>query len=181
MLAVMRWIMEGNRGLVYVRVMRTPSAVIYPADYVFELGRASVLLESSSDRVVIVTSGRQVHESLKAADICRQRGVHVGVIDMPSVDDGLLVDLLRSDRLVVFAEQNDGYILQNSLKAAYRALADGPVPFDRALAVNTLGRDGRPWFVHSATYEELIDAYGLAPEPLARTILDRVAGGGERA
>ena len=26
MLAIMRWIMEGNRGLVYLRVMRTPSA-----------------------------------------------------------------------------------------------------------------------------------------------------------
>ena len=29
MLALMKWIMEGNRGLLYVRVMRTPSAVLY--------------------------------------------------------------------------------------------------------------------------------------------------------
>src|ERR1017187_8483069 len=33
MLAVMRWIMEGNRGLVYVRIMRTGSAVLYGPDY----------------------------------------------------------------------------------------------------------------------------------------------------
>ena len=32
-------IMEGNRGLVYLRVMRTPSAVIYPDDYDFEFGK----------------------------------------------------------------------------------------------------------------------------------------------
>ena len=42
LLAIMRWIMEGNRGLVYLRVMRTPSAVIYPADYTFEFGKAVV-------------------------------------------------------------------------------------------------------------------------------------------
>ena len=30
LLAIMRWIMEGNRGLVYLRVMRTPSPVLYP-------------------------------------------------------------------------------------------------------------------------------------------------------
>src|SRR5438477_8726752 len=36
MLAIMRWIMDGNRGLVYVRLMRTGSPVIYGADYSFE-------------------------------------------------------------------------------------------------------------------------------------------------
>src|SRR5665213_1591454 len=35
MLAIMKWTMEGNRGLVYVRVMRTGSAVLYDQDYTF--------------------------------------------------------------------------------------------------------------------------------------------------
>src|SRR5918992_1846078 len=61
MLSLMRWIMEGNRGLLYVRVMRTPSAVIYPSDYLFELGRGHVLRESAGDAAVIVSSGRGVH------------------------------------------------------------------------------------------------------------------------
>ena len=43
LLAIMRWIMDGNRGLVYLRVMRTPSPVVYPADYAFEFGKAVVL------------------------------------------------------------------------------------------------------------------------------------------
>jgi hypothetical protein len=42
------------------------------------------------------------------------------------------------------------------------------------MAVNTLGRDGRPWFIHSATYEELVEAYGLAPQPLADAICARL-------
>ena len=39
MLSLMKWTMEGNRGLLYVRVMRTPSAVLYGSDYRFDLGR----------------------------------------------------------------------------------------------------------------------------------------------
>ena len=39
LLAIMQWIMEGNRGLIYLRVMRTPSAVIYGPDYSFEFGK----------------------------------------------------------------------------------------------------------------------------------------------
>ena len=35
MLSIMKWIMQGNRGLVYLRVMRTESAVLYPGDFEF--------------------------------------------------------------------------------------------------------------------------------------------------
>ena len=41
MLALMRWVMAGNRGLLYVRVMRTPSAVLYDRDYEFEFGKGA--------------------------------------------------------------------------------------------------------------------------------------------
>ena len=40
MLALMKWVMAGNRGLLYVRVMRTPSAVLYDADYSSSSARA---------------------------------------------------------------------------------------------------------------------------------------------
>ena len=50
LLAIMKWIMEGNRGLVYVRVMRTGSAVLYGPDYGFEFGRGYVSRESAEER-----------------------------------------------------------------------------------------------------------------------------------
>ncbi|HVW83749.1 MAG TPA: hypothetical protein VHB50_03675, partial [Bryobacteraceae bacterium] len=43
LLAIMRWVMEGNRGLVYVRVMRAASPVLYGEDFRFEFGRAWTL------------------------------------------------------------------------------------------------------------------------------------------
>ena len=176
MLAVMRWIMDGNRGLVYVRVMRTPSAVIYGPEYTFEFGRGTVLRETAGDAAVIVSSGRQVHEALAAAELGRERGVKIGVVDMPSADDVLMLKLLESGKMIVFAEQNDGYLLDQLLKAVYRQRDSvGPLSWNRVMAVNTLGRDGRPWFIHSATYEELAEAYGLAARPLADAICARLA------
>lgn len=159
LLAIMQWIMEGNRGLVYLRVMRTPSAVIYGSDYRFEFGQGQVLREG--DRATIVTSGRGVHEALAAADLFPG----LGVVDMPSVDENLLLHLYGSGKLVVFAEQNNGYLWQNFAKALCRRSA--ACGTDRIVAVNTLSPQGRAQFIHSATYEELIEVYGLSAAKLA--------------
>ena len=170
MLSLMKWTMEGNRGLLYVRVMRTPSAVIYGSDYIFELGKGHVLCESTDDRAVIVSSGRGVHEALAAAELCRRDGVHVSVVDMPSIDEDLLVRLCESGRLVCLAEQNNGFILQNLLRILYRRGAGA----GRILAINTLDAAGKPQFIHSGTYEELTHAFGLTPPQIASALRARL-------
>jgi transketolase len=98
LLAIMRWIMDGNRGLVYLRVMRTPSAVIYDRDYTFAFGKASVPFDRPDAAAVIVTSGRGVHEALAAASVCVSRGVGVRVIDMPSIDEEALIGCVNRER-----------------------------------------------------------------------------------
>jgi transketolase len=176
MLSLMRWIMEGNRGLLYVRVMRTPSAVLYGADYRFELGRGYALRDASDAAAVIVSSGRGVHEALGASAACERLGMKVGVVDMPSIDEGLLLRLFESGKLVCLAEQNNGYILQNALRIAHRShSAAAREGLDRVLAINTLGPDGRPRFIHSGTYEELIEVFGLTPTGIAGAIRERLS------
>jgi transketolase len=171
MLSIMKWIMEGNRGLVYLRVMRTGSAVLYGNDYVFSFGQAYRLRSSPEDRAVIVSSGRGVHEALAAATKC---AVPVGVVDMPSIDEELLLDLCNSGQLVILAEQNNGYIWQNLLKVLYRNRSRVKAgAWDRIITINTLKSDGKPQFIHSGTYEELIAAFQLTPDAIARTIVER--------
>jgi transketolase C-terminal domain/subunit len=172
MLALMKWIMEGDRGLLYVRLMRTASAVLYPADYTFELGKGHALKESPDDRAVIVSSGRGVHEALAAAAECAARGVSVGVVDMPSIDADMLLGLCRSGKLVCLAEQNNGYIFQNLVKTAF--LHGFSSALGNVMTINTLTRDGRPQFIHSGTYEELVRAFGLASFQLADAIGKRL-------
>ena len=173
MLAVMKWIMEGNRGLVYVRLMRTGSAVIYGPDYSFEFGRGHVIRQALGDNVIVVSSGRGTHEALGAAGLCAKKGIGVTVVDLPSIDDTLLLQLYDSEKLLIFAEQNNGYIWQNFLKILYRhrqASAD----LARVATINTLDEDGRPRFIHSGTLEELEEAFGLTPAQIAAFIEKRV-------
>ncbi|HEY4046297.1 MAG TPA: transketolase C-terminal domain-containing protein [Acidobacteriaceae bacterium] len=176
MLSIMKWIMEGNRGLVYLRVMRTGSAVLYGSDYVFQFGRGYILREGPEDAAVIVSSGRGVHEALRAGTVLAERGVHVGVVDMPAIDDELLLRLYQSGKMLIFAEQNNGYIWQNFLKVLYRNRGKvKSAALENVLTINTLTAEGRPQFIHSATYEELVAAFGLTPEAIARTIEAQLA------
>jgi transketolase C-terminal domain/subunit len=171
MLSIMKWIMEGNRGLVYLRVMRTGSAVLYGSDYVFAFGTGHRLRSSPADRATIISSGRGVHEALAAAEKCAAAGIPAGVVDMPSIDDALLLELYNSGQLLIVAEQNNGYIWQNFLKVLYRnrdQVKSGG--WDRIVTINTLQGDGRPQFIHSGTYEELIAAFHLTPDAIARTV-----------
>jgi transketolase len=173
MLGIMKWVMAGNRGLVYVRVMRAASSVIYRDDYVFEFGKGHILREQPDDAAVIVSSGRGVHEALAAVEQCTARGIKVGIVDMPSVDEDLLLRLHDSGKLLVFAEQNNGYLWQNYLKILARHRAEG-TRLDRIVTVNTLTTEGKPHFIHSATYDQLLKAYNLAPAQLAQVIASRV-------
>ena len=175
MLAIMRWIMEGNRGLVYLRVMRTGSPVLYGGDYEFAFGVGYPLKSTPADSAVVVSSGRGVHEALSAASKCAASGLSVGVVDMPSIDPKLLLDLYRSGKLLLFAEQNNGYIWQNFLKVLYQSRDQVDLQgLTQVLTINTLTKDGRPQFIHSGTYEELTGAFGLTSDAIARTIQQRV-------
>ena len=170
LLGLMKWIMAGNRGMVYARVMRAPSPVIYGHDFVFDFGRSYVLRSNPEDQVVIVSSGRGIHEALAAAKACAANGVAAGVIDMPSVDEECLLRLCDSGKLIVFAEQNNGYLWQNAIRTAARHRKH----FDRILAVNSLCPDGQPQYIHSGTYEQLLDAFSLSPAKLAARIQEAV-------
>jgi transketolase len=173
LLGIMQWIVAGNRGLVYLRIMRAGSGVLYDSGYEFEFGKGSFLRGGGKDdAAVIISSGRGTHEALAAAAECETRGVKVAVVDMPSIDEALLVELHNSGKLLCFAEQNNGYIWRNFQKSLFRRVQK--IDTSRSFAVNALDEDGQPRFIHSGMYEQLLGAFGLAPSQLAETIIRRV-------
>ncbi|MBN9615331.1 MAG: transketolase [Acidobacteriales bacterium 59-55] len=176
MLSIMKWIMDGNRGLVYVRVMRTGSAVLYDKDYTFTFGKGHILRQSDSDVAIVVSSGRGVHEALASADLCGKDGLAISVVDMPSVDEDLLLQLYASGKPLIFAEQNNGYLWQNFLKVLYRnRTSESLSGLDRVVTINTLNVEGKPQFIHSATYDELVAAFGLTASAIADTVRNTIA------
>jgi len=97
----------------------------------------------------------------------------VTVVDMPSIDDALLLQLYDSGKLVLFAEQNNGYIWQNFLKVLYRHRKIS-ADLSRVATINTLDSQGRARFIHSGTYEELADVFALTAERIAAFLEKRV-------
>ena len=167
LLGVIEWIAGGNKGMVYLRIMRAAVRAIYSDDFGFEYGKGYILKYGGD--IVLVSSGRGVHECLSAEKTLNERGIAVSVVDMPSFDEFLLFDLIKQNKKIVIAEQNNGYILQNLLRAAYarRIWLDA----DRIHAVNTSDANGKPRFIHSGTYEELTDAYRLDAASIAELCL----------
>jgi transketolase len=171
LLSIMRWVMEGNRGLVYLRVMRAPSAVLYGPEFRFEFGKSYVVRECEDEEAMILSSGRGVHEAMAAAAECARRGLQVGVVDMPSIDEEHLIRSHDSGKLLCIAEQNNGFIWQNYLKILFRRRkATDWLGRNRVLTINTLDANGRPQFIHSGNYDELLNAFGLTPTQIADTI-----------
>ncbi len=168
LLGVMQWIMAGNKGLVYVRIMRAPSGIIYDNAVDFEFGKGYILKESAADKAVIMSSGRGVHEALAVAKQLEQDGIMIGVVDMPSIDEQLMLDLYNSGKIILIAEQNNGYIWSEYRKVLFKS--NQTIDTTRLVPINALDQDGKPQFIHSATYSQLLRRFGLAPDQLAETV-----------
>src|SRR5204862_7311859 len=108
LLGVLKWIMEGNKGMIYMRVLRAPANAIYDSDFTFEFGKAYNANHSVDAEATIVTSGRCVYEALDAAKILETDGDNINVLDMLSIDEDAIVELYRSRKTEFIAEQNNG-------------------------------------------------------------------------
>jgi transketolase C-terminal domain/subunit len=172
----MKWVMEGNKGLVYLRIMRAASAVLYEPDFEFVYGNGYWLFGDFDSEAFLVSSGRQVHESLAAAKVLEKEGLPIAVIDMPSIDRDLLNGLYDSDKPVFLAEQNNGYIWAECRRELFAR--SGQLEISRIIPINTLDENGSAQFIHSATYEQLIERFGLSPAQLRETVKDRLKAGG---
>jgi transketolase C-terminal domain/subunit len=175
LLSIMRWIMEGNRGLIYLRIMRSGSGVVYGPDFEFGYGQSYTVKESDRDSAVIVSSGRGVHEGLEAAQMLAKMDIEVRVVDVPSPESPALIQLYESGLPLIIAEQNNGCIWHRLLKA----LGNRRGNFDAARihSINALDEVGNPQFIHSGTYAELTDHFGLSAGKLSAYVKDVVTAG----
>ena len=176
MLSLMSWTMEGNRGLLYVRVMRTPSAVLYGPRLRVRVRQGHTLRESAADRAVIVSSGRGVHEALAAAAQCAERGAG-GRRRRHAVDRRGSADRRSTSRASCWSSPSRTTATSSrtcsrcSTAAASAALAARRTDHgDQHARCATGGRS----FIHSGTYEELTAAFGLSPPLIAESIRARL-------
>ena len=77
--------MVDHPGIVYMRTTREKTPVLYGPDETFPIGGSKTLRKSANDKVAIIAAGITLHESLKAYDILKAKGIDVRVIDLYSV------------------------------------------------------------------------------------------------
>jgi len=168
LVSIIRWIMEGAKGLVYLRIMRSASAVLYPAGVEFAYAKALRLAGDETAKITIISSGRGTHEALAAARLLEDQGIAAAAYDMPSFDPELVEYLLtETDTSLLFAEQNNGYLWN----ATAKLILDRSIVCDvsRLHAVNLNRGDGSYRFIHSATYGELTKHADLDAASLAKS------------
>jgi transketolase len=168
LLSVLKWIMEGNKGMIYMRVLRAPANVIYDADFTFEFGKSYRAKYSEDAQATIVSSGRCVYEALDAAKKLQEEGVFVNVIDMPTIDEAAIVELYRSGKPVFIAEQNNGYLWYHFKRVLFEKETN--INTQKIIPINTTSKGGLH-YIHSGTYTELAAHYDLDGAHLSERIL----------
>ncbi|MCB1214749.1 MAG: transketolase family protein [Deltaproteobacteria bacterium] len=70
-------------GPVYVRLSRAASPILFPQDHLFQLGRSQVLREGKA--LAIVACGLMLSYAMEAAELLKQQGIEVSVLNMASI------------------------------------------------------------------------------------------------
>ncbi len=156
--------MAGLGGIRYLRTTRGATPVVYDAGEHFPVGGSKVL--RTGDQATIVAAGITVHEALAAADLLREDGIEVTVIDAYSVKP------IDAERLRTAAADTGGIVTvedhwpEGGLgDAVLAALATSPVPVVK-LAVSALPG--------SATPQEQLEEAGIDRHAIRLAVQDLV-------
>jgi 1-deoxy-D-xylulose-5-phosphate synthase len=130
-----------------------------------EIGRARIV--TNGDDLLFLSIGRCVHESIKAADILKEKGFSATVVNcrfVKPLDTALLVDLAGQYTRIITVEEN---VLQGGFGSAVLECLN-----DAGVAGFSLKRIGIPdMFVEHGSADTLRSKYGLDADGIARTAL----------
>lgn len=77
--------MVNHKGIVYLRLARPETPIIYEGSEKFTIGGSKILVESKSDRATIIAAGVTVFEALEAQKELAKEGINIRVIDCYSL------------------------------------------------------------------------------------------------
>lgn len=158
-----------HNGPVYVRLGRLPVPVINNSErYQFEIGKAVTLREGTD--ATIVATGLMVARAMEAADMLKDEGIEVQVLNMHTIkpfDAQAVCQAAKKTGALVTAEEHSiigglysatcEALMQNSCTCAIEAVA----------VMDEFGQSGPA--------EELLKVYGLTAEKIAETVKKAIA------
>jgi transketolase len=155
--------MASKKGIFFLRTSRPKAAVIYNNDEQFPVGGAKVLRQNAGDKVTVVAAGVTLTESLKAADLLKNEGIGITVIDAYSVKplgkDVIKAAAQKTNNLVLTVED---HYTEGGLGDAVAGEVSGDGIRVHKLAVLELPHSGKP--------EELLAKYGIDANAIVRKV-----------
>lgn len=153
-------------GPCYVRLGRSAVDTVNAEDYVFELGKGSVLRKGKD--ITLVATGMMVQQALLAANTLSEQGIEVNVINIHTIkplDEALILEYAKQSKLIVTCEEHSKF---GGLGSAVAETLSKNHPMKLAMvAVNdTFGESGTP--------NALIEKYGLTAKDIVKTVLESI-------
>jgi len=159
--------LAGNtRGICFIRASRPAVPVFYDNGEPFQIGKAKVVRQSDSDKVLIVAAGVTLFEALTAADQLAAQGVNVRVLD-PFTIKPLDIQAIQQNaaqcggRIVTVEDHYPEGGIGDAVLAAVAMCRNVCV---RKLAVNAVPRSGPP--------AALLDMFGISAPHIVRACND---------
>lgn len=154
------------KGPCYVRLGRAAVDTVNSEDYVFELGKGSVLRQGND--ITLVATGMMVQQALQAAMTLSEQGIEVSVINIHTIkplDEALILEYAKKSKLVVTCDEHSKF---GGLGSAVAETLSKNHPVKMAMvAVNdTFGESGTP--------NALIEKYGLTAKDIVKTVLESI-------
>ena len=145
-------------GPVYLRFGRPKVPNFTPVDQEFIIGQALKLIEGSD--VTILATGHMVWESLKAAEILKEKGIEAEVIDIHTIkplDRETILESVLKTRCAVTAEEHQIFGGMGETVAGFLS-RNFPTPIEMVGMNDMFGESGKP--------EELLEKYGMSTKDI---------------
>jgi transketolase len=154
-------------GPVYLRFGRPVVPVFTPENQKFEIGKAIHLMDGRD--VSIFATGHLVWESILAAEILKEKGIHAEVINIHTIKpldtDAILKSVLKTG-CVVSAEEHQYHGGLGDSIAQFLAVTK-PTPMEYVGVNDSFGESGKP--------AELMEKYGLNASSIVEKALKAIS------
>ncbi|XP_006892852.1 PREDICTED: transketolase-like protein 2 [Elephantulus edwardii] len=153
-----------TKGLCYIRMSQSETAVIYSSEENFEIGQAKIVRHSVNDKVTVIGAGVTLHEALAAADDLSKQGISIRVIDpftIKPLDAATIISNAKATGNQVITVE-DHYQEGGIGEAICAALSGEPDILVHQLAVSGIPRCGKP--------SELLDMFGISAKHIIAAV-----------
>jgi transketolase len=155
--------MAFNKGVCFLRTSRPKTPVIYGNEEQFPIGGAKVLRQNAGDKITVIAAGVTLFEALKAADVLKNEGIGISVVDAYSIKP------LGKKEILAAAQKTNNAVITVEDHYAEGGLGDavaGELSVD-GIKVHKLAVTSLP---HSGKAEELLAKFGIDAAAIVKKV-----------